>query len=122
MRKLSCISYLMIFLSPVIILNSCEKNEDYSNLIYKNYLTYEINRATTVLSKAVEGNAEGEFLPGSKQAYQGVVDDAKLIDESATSTQEDIDNAYANLLLADEIFLDQMVPFRNKIINRAARF
>lgn len=113
MRKLSCISILLLLLSPVILLNSCEKKEDYSHIIYKNYLTWEINSATSLLRNVVEGSKEGEYKPGSKQTYQDVVDYAKVVDENASSTQEEIDVTYATLLQANEEFFDQMVPFRS---------
>ncbi|MEE9463876.1 MAG: hypothetical protein V3V53_18720, partial [Bacteroidales bacterium] len=113
MRKLSCISILLLLLSPVILLNSCEKKEDYSHIIYKNYLTWEINSATSLLKNVVEGSKEGEYKPGSKQTYQDVVDYAKVVDENASSTQEEIDVTYATLLQANEEFFDQMVPFRS---------
>jgi hypothetical protein len=92
---------------------SCEKKEDYSHIVYKNYLTYEIRRATSFLDSAVEGTAEGEYKTGSKQAYYTVIDAARLVDEKSFVTQEEVDQAYQSLLQADSVFFDQMVPFRS---------
>jgi hypothetical protein len=94
-------------------LASCEKREDYSHIIFKNYLTYEINRATNFLNTTTEGTAEGEYNAGSKQAYQDVISAAKIVDEDADAAQDEVDLAYESLLQADEDFFDEMVPFRS---------
>jgi hypothetical protein len=111
------IPYRLFRISIVIIalcaLVSCEKKEDYSHIVYKNYLTYEIGRASNFLSSAVEGTAEGEYKTGSKQAYYTVIDAARLVDEKSVVSQEEVDQTYQTLLQADSVFFDQMVPFRS---------
>lgn len=114
MRKIRYIAILLVLTGMAILYNSCEKEEDYSHLIYKNYLTYEINRATNFLNTTTEGSNEGEYKAGSKQAYQNVVDAARQVDENTSSSQEKIDDAYASLLQSDEDFFDQMIPFRSE--------
>lgn len=113
MKKRFYFPILMVLISPVMLLNSCDNREDYSHIVYSNYLTYEIERAIVVLSNAIEGNKEGNYIEGSKQAYQKVIDDAQLVVDNSSSTQEEIDEAYADLLIAAEEFYDQMVPFRS---------
>ena len=61
----------LIALMVMSMLCACEEKEDYSHIVFKNYLTYEINRATNFLHSTLEGTAEGEYNPGSKQTYQG---------------------------------------------------
>ncbi len=74
---------------------------------------YEINRAGNFLETTTEGTGEGEYKAGAKQAYQDVIDQAKLVDDNSSANQEEIDQAYASLLQGAEDFSDQMVPFRS---------
>jgi len=102
---------IVLILSSMMI--SCEEKEDYSHIIFKNYLTYEINRAGNMLEGAVEGTEEGEYNAGSKPIYQESIDEAKLVDENESASQEEVDQAYQSLLDADTVFFGQMVPFRS---------
>lgn len=113
MNKLNYTAILFLVLASSIFFNACTKPEDYSHIVYKNYLTYEINRADNFLETTVEGTLEGEYNAGSKQAYQEVIDDAELVDENSVASQEEIDQAYATLLQASEDFSDEMIPFRS---------
>jgi hypothetical protein len=113
MKKRFYFPVLLVLICPVILLNSCENREDYSHIVYSNYLTYEIGRATVGLSNATEGTEEGNYIEGSKNAYQEVIDNAQLVADNSSSTQEEIDEAYADLLTAAEEFYNQMVPFRS---------
>jgi len=104
---------LILFTGLVIILDSCEKKEDYSHLIYKNYLTYEIERVSEVLAIAIEGTEEGNYKQGAKQQFQEAIDEAQLVAENSSATQEEIDQAYADLLNAAKAFYDKMIPYRS---------
>ena len=95
------------------LLFSCEKKEDYSHIVFRNYLHYAVNRASGFLAQVSEGSEEGEYAPGSKLVYQQVIDEATAVDEDPASTQEEVDLAYQSLLQAGEAFSDQMVPFRS---------
>lgn len=97
----------------VFLLGSCDRTEDYSHIVFRNYLNYEISSATGLLNSSVEGTGEGEFQAGSKQAYQQVVDAARTVAEDPGSDQDDVDGAYADLLTAAEVFADEMVPYRS---------
>ncbi|MFO7671647.1 MAG: hypothetical protein R6W31_18455 [Bacteroidales bacterium] len=112
MNKLSYITILFLFVG-LAIFNACNKTEDYSHIVYKNYLTYEINRAENFVETTAEGTREGEYQTGSKQAYLDVIDQAKHVDENPNADQEEIDQAYSGLLQGSEDFFDQMVPFRS---------
>jgi hypothetical protein len=92
---------------------ACEKQNDYSDVVFSNYLSYEISSATTFLKTTTEGTKEGQYNAGSKQMYQTVIDDATMVDENVSATQEEVDQAYEALLQAGEDFYDQMVPFRS---------
>ena len=113
MNKPSYITLLFLTLGSGLTFNACDKSEDYSHIIYKNYLSYEINRADAFLGTTVEGSNEGEYNSGSKQAYQDEIDQSILVDENPDANQEEIDQTYADLLQAADNFSDQMVPFRS---------
>lgn len=104
---------LVIAVTALSWLSSCEEKEDYSHIVFKNYLTYEINRAAGFVNAANEGDQEGEYHPGSKQVYLDVIENARLVDQNTASSQEEVDLAYGSLLEADADFFDQMVPFRS---------
>lgn len=113
MNKLAFYPILLPALVLVLFFNACNKSEDYSFIVYKNYLTYEIDRAENFLETTVEGAAEGEYQEGSKQAYQEQIDQAKLVDENDAANQQQVDEAYASLLQSSDDFSDKMIPFRS---------
>ena len=86
MKKLQYNITLMIILSMICLFIACEKQNDYSDVVFSNYLSYEIDRATAFLKTTTEGTKEGEYNAGSKQTYQTVIDDATLVDEDASVT------------------------------------
>ena len=45
MNKQAYRTPLLLTLALALFFNACNKTEDYSNIVYKNYLTYEIDRA-----------------------------------------------------------------------------
>ena len=111
-RIISAVLPLLVT-GSLILLGSCDQKEDYSHIVFRNYLTYEISSATGVLNSSSEGTGEGEYHSGSKQAYQQVIEMARAVAEDQASDQEEIDGAYAELLGAAETFFDEMVPFRS---------
>ena len=113
MRNTQYHKILMLLLGMIYIFTSCQEEEDYSHIIYSNSLSYEINSATQFLGTTIEGEEEGEYNSGSKQAYQNAIDAAKLVDENS-STQSEIDQSYEALLQAGEDFSDEMVPYRSE--------
>jgi len=113
MNKLNYTAILFLAIASSIAFTACTKSEDYSHIVYKNYLSYEIDRADSFLETTLEGSSEGEYNAGSKQAYKDVIDDAQLVDENSVASQEEIDQAYASLLQASEDFSNEMHPFRS---------
>lgn len=90
---------------------SCEEEADYSGIVYKNYLTYEIENAQEVLAVSVEGEKEGQYKTGAKDAYQLVIDDAIVVDSLENPSQAEVDKAYSDLLQANTDFGNQMNPY-----------
>lgn len=111
MNKLAFHTILLLILP--LLFNACDRSEDYSSIVYKNYLTYEIDRAENFLETSIEGSAEGEYEAGSKQAYQDVIDQAKLVDQNDAANQQDVDQSYATLLQGSDDFSNEMHPFRS---------
>ena len=106
-------SFLIFLLGMMYVFISCQEEEDYSHIVFSNYLSYEINSAMQFLSTTEEGTEEGEYNPGSKQTYQDAIDAAKLVYENTAASQSNVDQAYESLLKAGEDFFDEMVPFRS---------
>lgn len=113
MKKMQYNISRIIILSMICFTVACEKQNDYSDVVFSNYLSYEINRTTAFLKTTSEGTKEGQYNAGSKQMYQAVIDDATMVDEDSSAIQEEVDQAYEALLQAGEDFYDQMVPFRS---------
>lgn len=112
MKRIISATLPFLVIGSLILFGSCDQKEDYSHIVFKNYLTYEIGRASGVLNSSSEGTGEGEYHSGSKQAYRQVIEMARTVAEDLASDQEEIDGAYAELLGAAETFFDEMVPFR----------
>jgi hypothetical protein len=96
------------------IFNACSLEDDYSDIVFKNYLSYEIKSAESLVAGAIEGTNEGEYQSGAKQTYQNSIEESKLVENDPGASQLDVDETYSNLLDAGDDFFDQMVPFRSK--------
>ncbi len=114
MKSTKYISVIVFTMVLSNLLTSCNKEQDYSSITYKNYLRYEIERSGSFLLTVAEGTKEGEYKSGAIATFQAKIAEADLIFEKATSSQEDIDLAYENILKAGEAFYDLMVPFKSE--------
>ena len=105
------IRYIFSILLALSLLISCEEEKDYSGIVYKNYLTYEIERAQGVLAVSAEGEQEGQYKTGAKEAYQQVIVNAIEVDSLPDPTQTEVDETYAALLQAYTDFRNKMHPY-----------
>ncbi len=112
MKKLNSIIVSLL----LITLIGCKEEDKYSGIVYRNYLSYEIESATEFLTTAFEGDEEGEYASGAKQNYQKVIDQAEVVNENETATQSEVDQAYADLLQAESDFYNAMVPYRSEFL------
>jgi hypothetical protein len=122
MRNLKNILILLMITGTCQVFKSCAKEQDYSEITYKNYLRYEIKRAETFLATVVEGTQEGEYKAGSVSEYRNSISEANLVCSDSVSSQTEIDHSYKLLLKAGEDFYDMMVPFKtsySELINYA---
>jgi hypothetical protein len=110
MKKLKTIAILSLIL---VVISGCKEENLYSGIVFKNYLTFQIEQSSLFLTTVYEGDQEGEYESGSIQIYQQKIDEALVINENPNSSQDEIDKAYEMLLTADKDFSDVMVPYRS---------
>lgn len=101
MRKIkNSIAAVIILIMAAGFLQSCKKKSD--KLDYnsnKAKLSAEIDSLTLVYNAAVEGKQAGDYSPGSKAALQTALKLAGAV-KAGSFTQEQVNNAAANLLRA----------------------
>ncbi|MDO6430664.1 LamG domain-containing protein [Flavitalea sp. BT771] len=93
----------------LLVLFSCKKNEqapDYNS--DKSRLTHLTDSLTQVYDNAVEGNKPGNYSEGAREALKAALDLAAQV-ESKPFTQESVNNAYNNLLLAAQQFNTKLI-------------
>ncbi len=61
MKKIRFLIILILTLAYAGLFNACNSEDDYSNIVYKNYLSYEIKSAEALLAITEEGFQEGEY-------------------------------------------------------------
>jgi len=93
----------------LLVLFSCKKNgqaPDYNS--DKSKLTHLSDSLTQVYNNAVEGNKPGNYSEGAKEALKAALDLAAQV-ESKPYTQESVNNAYNNLMLAAQQFNTKLI-------------
>ena len=100
----------IFFLLVVTLAVACKKNDapapNYNS--DKSKLTHLTDSLTQVYKNAVEGNKPGNYSEGAKEALKAALDLAAQV-ESKSYTQESVNNAYNNLLLAAQQFNTQLI-------------
>lgn len=98
MRNLKKITSAVIVIALIAILQSCSKKEDKPNYnADKAKLTLAIDSATVLYSSTAEGNKPGQYAVGSKVDLKTAIDLAAGIKTGNTFTQQQVNNAQANL-------------------------
>ena len=105
MRKIKNSILVLIFMIFIImIVQSCKKSADKPNYNSdKTRLSKEIDSLNAVYTAAVEGKQAGDYTMGSKAAIQTAITLAEGV-KGGSFTQEQINNAAANLLRAGTQF------------------
>lgn len=110
-NKYSFLVLLVLVTTLVIAAVSCKKDntpaENYN--ADKSRLQTVIDSLTTIYSNAVEGNKPGQYTPGAKEALDSVIKLANVVVSANTYTQEQVNNAVANLLRAGNNFSSQQL-------------
>jgi hypothetical protein len=94
----------------LVLIISCSKHHsspDYN--ADKSNLSHLIDSLTTVYSAAVEGNKPGNYNTGAKASLKSAIDLATQVKTGNTFTQEAVNNAYYNLVLAGQQFSTQRI-------------
>lgn len=121
MSKMKIYSATMVLLAIVLIFGqSCKKDKEAPNYNSdKAKLSLQIDSATMLYSAAVEGKQAGDYSVGSKATLQTAITLATQV-KSGSFTQEQVNNATANLIraiaqfkskLIQEISLDNLMAY-----------
>ena len=88
---------------------ACKKNQqtlDYNS--DKSRLSHLTDSLTQVYNTTVEGNKPGDYSTGARESLKAALDLAAQV-ESGKFTQESVNNAYNNLLLAGQQFNTKLI-------------
>jgi hypothetical protein len=110
MRTSKYIVYLLTLVAVVAVMGSCKKNSTPSSYVTdKTALQATIDSLTTVYNNAVEGSKPGNYVVGAKEALDSVIMLAGQVTASQSFTQQQVNNALNNLLLAGQKFQTQLL-------------
>src|SRR6266566_4291716 len=97
-------------LLAVTLIFSCKKNDqpapNYNS--DKSRLTQLTDSLTNVYNNSVEGNKPGDYSVGARTSLKAVLDLSAQV-ESGKFTQEEVNNAYSNLMLAAQQFGTKLI-------------
>jgi Concanavalin A-like lectin/glucanases superfamily len=105
-RSINLLFAILIIAS--ISFTSCKK-ESSSTPVVKTALADSLTAANALLSGAVEGVAEGQYIRGSKAVLDSAIVAVQAIYNNTASTQIEINNAIANLHAAVVLFKTKLV-------------
>lgn len=102
---------ISILIITIGFLAACNKNDDVSSNqnADKARLTFVIDSLTTVFNTAVEGNQAGQYSLGAKAGLGSAVNIAKEVATLNSYSQQEIDNAVANLIRAALAFNNLLI-------------
>lgn len=98
------IATIIAVIAVMFIIQSCKKNNnkpDYNS--NKTKLSLQIDSAQALYNAAVEGKAAGDYSIGSKAVFKTAIDLATSV-KSGSFTQQEVNNALANLIRAETAF------------------
>ena len=100
-----------IIFGVLLIAASCKKSDNgpKSYTTNKSALEAAIDSLTTVYNSAIEGSKPGDYAVGAKEALDTAILLAKSVDASTAYTQQEVTNAYNNLLRAGQVFSTQLL-------------
>ena len=101
---------LYIFLAVGLFLGACKKSSTPATYnTDKTSLKAAIDSLTAVYNKAVEGSKPGDYAVGAKAALDTAIMLASGVASSDAYTQQQVNNAYNNLIRAGQVFLSQLL-------------
>lgn len=87
------------------------------NSINRTALQAALSEANTLYTGAVEGYGDGQYPNGTKQILLNAITSAQTVNDSNSSSQEEIDQATASLRNAIEAFTNARVKVNKTILN-----
>ncbi len=106
--KLGLFTVILMMASTTFLFVSCKKDGD-EVTVDKTALQQAIVAANSLISTTTEGTAEGQYLPGSKSAFQAVIDAAEVVAANPTATQNQVDNTVIALAAATAVYNSNIV-------------
>ncbi|MCR8559579.1 LamG domain-containing protein [Mucilaginibacter sp. BJC16-A38] len=98
------ITVIIAVIAVIFSIQSCKKNNNKPNYNSdKTKLSLQIDSAQTLYSAAIEGKAAGDYSIGSKTVFKTAIDLAVGV-KSGSFTQQEVNNAAANLKRAETAF------------------
>lgn len=96
LKKLFTIT--LISIACILIIQSCKKSTDTPDYnADKSKLSFKIDSTLALYNAAIEGKQAGQYTVGSKAALKTAIDLATSVKTGNTFTQQQVDNATANL-------------------------
>jgi hypothetical protein len=99
----------VIMIAVIALMGSCKKSNSSPNYnANKTALGLQIDSANALYSAAVEGKQAGDYTVGSKAVLKQAIDLANGV-KSGTFTQQQVNNATANLVRAEGAFQTNLI-------------
>jgi len=108
MKKL--VTVIIIMVAATVIIQSCKKNSSTADFnADKTQLSIQIDSATALYNSSTEGKQAGQYSVGSKEALDSVITLALGVKNGTTFTQQQVNNATANLERAEATFKTKLI-------------
>lgn len=108
-RTKKLITIAVMLAAVIFIIQACKKSSSTADFNSdKSKLTLQIDSATTLYDAAVEGKEAGDYSIGSKATLKISIDLAKGV-TTGSFTQQQVNNALANLVRAENAFRTNLI-------------
>lgn len=101
------LSLILMTAMASVLFVGCDKDKD--DEVDKTELQAAIADAQDLIDNTIEGLAEGQYLPGSKDALMAVIEAAEIVYDDAEATQTEVDNTVISLNAAMEAYNAKVV-------------
>ena len=98
---------VLFLISGIAFLQSCD--DETTDPVAKTELQTKITEATDLIASTQEGTANGQYVFGSKETLQNVIDLAQTVFDNADATQTMVDNSVVSLTAAISAYEAQKV-------------
>ncbi|MEX0981528.1 MAG: LamG domain-containing protein [Bacteroidales bacterium] len=106
-KKVNFLNVILMMAMTAVLFVGCDK--DKTDDVDKAALLAALTTANDLIDDTMEGLAEGQYLPGSKDALMVVIDAAQDVYDDAEATQTEVDNTVISLNAAMEVYEENVV-------------